>query len=180
MGFVRIWCFLGRFHVLSLTDGSCAELRNTARAKVERLRQASPSPHTAARSNNMPPPGKPPPVTPVYAHVHNVVLQYELARKAFVNGLNDLLAAGDPGQTDALLRAGVVNLLHAPLVQGACLKPAPSDFKLDPVSLPTRAPIAEPEPPFSPPDANSGVQVAALAAMRTLTQDTEATGEEIA
>ena len=58
----------------------------------------------------MPPPGKPPPVTPVYAHVHNVVLQYELARKAFVNGLNDLLAAGDPGQTDALLRAGVVNL----------------------------------------------------------------------
>ena len=180
MGFVRIWCFLGRFHVLSLTDGSCAELRNTARAKVERLRQASRSPHTAARSNNMPPPGKPPPVTPVYAHVHNVVLQYELARKAFVNGLNDLLAAGDPGQTDALLRAGVVNLLHAPLVQGACLKPAPSDFKLDPVSLPTRAPIAEPEPPFSPPDANSGVQVAALAAMRTLTQDTEATGEEIA
>ena len=128
----------------------------------------------------MPPPGKPPPVTPVYAHVHNVVLQYELARKAFVNGLNDLLAAGDPGQTDALLRAGVVNLLHAPLVQGACPKPAPSDFKLDPVSLPTRAPIAEPEPPFSPPDANSGVQVAALAAMRTLTQDTEATGEEIA
>ena len=59
-------------------------------------------------------------------------------------------------------------------------KTGPSDFKLDPVSLPDRAPIAEPEPPFSPPDANSGVQVAALAAMRTLTQDTEATGEEIA
>jgi hypothetical protein len=51
---------------------------------------------------------KPPPVTPVYAHVHNAVLQYELARKAFVTTLNDLLAAGDPGQTDALLRAGVV------------------------------------------------------------------------
>ena len=68
---------------------------------------------------------KPPPVTPVYAHVHNAVLQYELARKAFVTTLNDLLAAGDPGQTDALLRAGVVNLLHAPLVQGACPKPAP-------------------------------------------------------
>ena len=49
LGFVRIWCFLGRFHVLSLTDGSCAELRNTARAKVERLRQASRSPHTVAR-----------------------------------------------------------------------------------------------------------------------------------
>ena len=80
----------------------------------------------------MPPPGKPPPVTPVYAHVHNVVLQYELARKAFVNGLNDLLAAGDPGQTDALLRAGVVNLLHAPLVQGACPKPAPSRFQTRP------------------------------------------------
>ena len=68
---------------------------------------------------------KPPPVTPVYAHVHNAVLQYELARKAFVTTLNDLLAAGDPGQTDALLRAGVVNLLHAPLVQRACPKPAP-------------------------------------------------------
>ena len=35
---------------------------------------------------------KPPPVTPVYAHVHNAVLQYELARKAFVTTLNDLLA----------------------------------------------------------------------------------------
>jgi hypothetical protein len=42
-----------------------------------------------------------------------------------VTTLNDLLAAGDPGQTDALLRAGVVNLLHAPLVQGAYPKPAP-------------------------------------------------------
>ena len=78
--------------------------------------------HTCEAQTNMP---KPPPVTPVYAHVHNAVLQYELARKAFVTTLNDLLAAGDPGQTDALLRAGVVNLLHAPLVQGAYPKPAP-------------------------------------------------------
>lgn len=78
--------------------------------------------HTCEAQTSMP---KPPSVTPVYAHVHNAVLQYELARKAFVTTLNDLLAAGDPGQTDALLRAGVVNLLHAPLVQGACPKPAP-------------------------------------------------------
>ena len=52
-------------------------------------------------------------------------------------------------------------------------------FKFVPweISRVTRVHLADRIPLY--PDANSGVQVAALAAMRTLTQDTDATGEEI-
>ena len=125
----------------------------------------------------MPPPGAPP-VTPVYAHVHNVVLQYELARKAFVNGLNDLLAAEIPDRPTRCCARASSTRFTRPSCR-AC-QTGTLRFQTRPGLPPHRAPIAEPEPPFSPPDANSGVQVAALAAMRTLTQDTEATGEEIA
>ena len=52
-------------------------------------------------------------------------------------------------------------------------------FKFVPweISRVTRVHLAYRIPLYA--DANSGVQVAALAAMRTLTQDTDATGEEI-
>lgn len=56
---------------------------------------------------------------PVYKPVQDALLEYQKARVAFVNTVNELLGKGDPGIAAALLEGDLLPILYKPLVQGA-------------------------------------------------------------
>lgn len=60
---------------------------------------------------------KPPP--PAYKPVSDALLEFQKARVAFVNTVNELLGKGDPGMDAALLDGNLLPILYEPLVQGA-------------------------------------------------------------
>ena len=62
--------------------------------------------------------------TPAYKPVSDALVEYQKARVAFVNTVNELLGKGDPGIDAAFLEGNLLPILYQPLVQGATLPPS--------------------------------------------------------
>jgi hypothetical protein len=142
---------------------------------------------------------------PIYKPVQDALVEYQKARVLFVNSVNELLGKGDPGIDAALLEGQLLPILYKPLVQGtirdlqkqnhnSTFPPAKSGT-LDKKSFvaltfpPPRTPPSLPSLSSTPPpslqtqhnttDVVPSVQVAALGAMKTLTANTEKSGDEL-
>ena len=69
---------------------------------------------------------------PQYKPVQDALVEYQKARVAFVNTVNELLGKGDPGIDAALLEGNLLPILYKPLVQGERQRddPSPPRFPL--------------------------------------------------